>query len=320
MAVQQLGSARPTSVPAVLPYMSSPKVSSLNMNSPVQQLPSTGHGTPGNSYIFCNYCKKRGHTKETCYKLQRKNAHQSHLVSHLPFQSGQFMTLTTSIPEIPQPTAQPTAEATSSKVAQLRHDEIDQLHQLLQSKAAAQLATYLAGEFDIKHLGVLQHFLGIEVAYSSTGIFLCQRKYITDLLQELRNADSQPLPTPIEVNHRLSLGDHEAKDGINLCIHQRVICMLSTVYFIISKVPLFSVFHSSVKVAFSYMSILMRIMLALMLTAAPPRVTAPSLAGILSHGGARNDLLSLALVLKPSFVLWHKAYARHYGSPIFSQS
>ncbi|XP_078441195.1 uncharacterized protein LOC144711146 [Wolffia australiana] len=134
MAVKQLGSSRPTSVPVVSPYMSSPKVSSPNMNSPVQQSASTSHSAPGNSSIFCNYCKKRGHTKETCYKLQQKNAHQSHLVSHLPPQSRQFMTPPTSITEIPQSTAPPTAEATSLKIAQLRHDEIDQLRQLLQSK------------------------------------------------------------------------------------------------------------------------------------------------------------------------------------------
>ena len=35
------------------------------------------------------------------------------------------------------------------------------------------------------HLGLLRYFLSIEVAYSSAGIFLCQRKYTIELLQNL---------------------------------------------------------------------------------------------------------------------------------------
>ena len=42
----------------------------------------------------------------------------------------------------------------------------------------------LAKEFEIKDLGVLKYFLGIEVAYSKVGIFLSQRKYMLDLLTE----------------------------------------------------------------------------------------------------------------------------------------
>ena len=53
------------------------------------------------------------------------------------------------------------------------------------STAITELATHLATEFDIKHLGLLRYFLSIEVAYSSAGIFLCQRKYTIELLQNL---------------------------------------------------------------------------------------------------------------------------------------
>jgi len=47
-----------------------------------------------------------------------------------------------------------------------------------------QLKERLSQEFEIKDLGVLKYFLGIEVAYSKVRIFLSQRKYILDLLQE----------------------------------------------------------------------------------------------------------------------------------------
>ena len=43
---------------------------------------------------------------------------------------------------------------------------------------------YLAKEFEMLDLGTLKYFLGIEVSGSSKGIFLSQRKYALDLLQE----------------------------------------------------------------------------------------------------------------------------------------
>ncbi|XP_028078310.1 uncharacterized protein LOC114280179 [Camellia sinensis] len=46
------------------------------------------------------------------------------------------------------------------------------------------LKEYLAKEFEIKDLGYLKYFLGIEVARSKDVIFICQRKYVLDLLKE----------------------------------------------------------------------------------------------------------------------------------------
>ena len=43
------------------------------------------------------------------------------------------------------------------------------------------LREYLAKEFEIKDLGTLKHFLGIEPARSKHGIFISQRKYVLDL-------------------------------------------------------------------------------------------------------------------------------------------
>ena len=65
------------------------------------------------------------------------------------------------------------------------------------------LQQYVASELEMKQLGSLKYFLGIEVARSKHGIFLCQKKYIIDLLSETRLLGSKSVDTPIEQNHKL---------------------------------------------------------------------------------------------------------------------
>ena len=57
----------------------------------------------------------------------------------------------------------------------------------------------------MKDLGHLKYFLGIEVSRSNKGIFLSQRKYVLDLLQETGMSACQPVDTPIE-------------EGLKLCV------------------------------------------------------------------------------------------------------
>lgn len=71
------------------------------------------------------------------------------------------------------------------------------------SEKIAHLKAQLAQAFEVKDLGHLRYFLGIEVARSSKGIFLSQRKYILDLLTETDMLGCRPIATPIEQNHRL---------------------------------------------------------------------------------------------------------------------
>ncbi|XP_068476657.1 uncharacterized mitochondrial protein AtMg00810-like [Phaseolus vulgaris] len=46
------------------------------------------------------------------------------------------------------------------------------------------LSERLTAQFEMKDLGKLKYFFGIEVAYSRQSIFISQRKYILDLLKE----------------------------------------------------------------------------------------------------------------------------------------
>ncbi|XP_024030615.1 uncharacterized protein LOC112094295 [Morus notabilis] len=67
----------------------------------------------------------------------------------------------------------------------------------------------LIQEFEIKELGRLKYFLGIEVAYSRQDIFVSQWKYVTDLLIETGKADCKPAATPMDSNQKLSEGREE---------------------------------------------------------------------------------------------------------------
>lgn len=73
------------------------------------------------------------------------------------------------------------------------------------SEEIKRLQTLLATEFELKDLGHLKYFLGIEVSRSKAGITMCQRKYILDLLTETGMLDCKPVETPIETNHKLSI-------------------------------------------------------------------------------------------------------------------
>jgi len=66
-------------------------------------------------------------------------------------------------------------------------------------------------EFDIKDLGKLKYFLGMEFARSKEGIFLNQRKYILDLLTETGMTGCKAAEAPMDPNVKLKSA---AKDEI----------------------------------------------------------------------------------------------------------
>lgn len=70
--------------------------------------------------------------------------------------------------------------------------------------ACNQFKLYLSNCFHMKDLAVLKYFLGLELIRSSTGLFLCQRKYALDILQECGMLDSKAFTFPMEQHHQLS--------------------------------------------------------------------------------------------------------------------
>ncbi|XP_068667634.1 uncharacterized mitochondrial protein AtMg00810-like [Aristolochia californica] len=73
----------------------------------------------------------------------------------------------------------------------------------------ANLKQQLHSLFEMKDLGYLRYFLGIEVAYSPEGYILSQSKYISEVISRAGLTDDRIMDSPIEVNHRLSSTDGE---------------------------------------------------------------------------------------------------------------
>ncbi|RVW27213.1 Retrovirus-related Pol polyprotein from transposon RE1 [Vitis vinifera] len=64
---------------------------------------------------------------------------------------------------------------------------------------------YLSEEFEVKDLGNLKYFLGMEVARSRKGIVVSQRKYILDLLKETGMLGCKPIDTPMDSQKKLGI-------------------------------------------------------------------------------------------------------------------
>ncbi|MDM1715268.1 hypothetical protein HX137_32195, partial [Pseudomonas sp. 165] len=76
-------------------------------------------------------------------------------------------------------------------------------------KGIAKDKEMLCAEFDMKDLGDLRYFLGIEVVRCKDGIWLVQRHYALEMLAKYGMTGCKPMSTPLEQNVKLraDLGD-----------------------------------------------------------------------------------------------------------------
>ena len=71
------------------------------------------------------------------------------------------------------------------------------------------LQHFLSQHFEMKDLGTLSYFLGLEVTSSSDGYYLSQAKYASDLLSKAGITDNKIVSTPLKYNAKLTPLDGE---------------------------------------------------------------------------------------------------------------
>ena len=65
----------------------------------------------------------------------------------------------------------------------------------------------MQSEFEMTDLGIMKYFLWIEVDQSTKGIFVCQQKYVADIIKRFHMEECNPAETPIPLGTKLSKND-----------------------------------------------------------------------------------------------------------------
>jgi len=101
------------------------------------------------------------------------------------------------------------------------------------------LKTELARQFEMKNLGSLWYFLGIEIVYSPRCYLLYQSKYVTDIIERVRLIDNKTVDTLIEANTMYSFSN-----GL-LLPNSTLYCIIirSLIYLTISRQDITYVIH-----------------------------------------------------------------------------
>ncbi|XP_065630728.1 uncharacterized mitochondrial protein AtMg00810-like [Quercus suber] len=68
-----------------------------------------------------------------------------------------------------------------------------------------ELKDFLSQQFEMKDLGHLSYFLGLEITHSTDGLYITQAKYASELLSRAGLIDSKTVDTPVELNAHLTL-------------------------------------------------------------------------------------------------------------------
>ncbi|XP_020272256.1 uncharacterized protein LOC109847439 [Asparagus officinalis] len=79
----------------------------------------------------------------------------------------------------------------------------------------------LSVRFQMKELGHLKHFLGLEVDRTQEGKILCQQKYSKDLLKRFGMLECKPISTMMEPNAKMCA--HEGKDLKYATMYQKLV-------------------------------------------------------------------------------------------------
>ncbi|KAG6419902.1 hypothetical protein SASPL_116414 [Salvia splendens] len=65
--------------------------------------------------------------------------------------------------------------------------------------------------YEMSDMGLLHHFLGMEIYQENDGVFICQRKYVENILKKFGMSDCNPTLIPLVVNEKMKKEDGEKK-------------------------------------------------------------------------------------------------------------
>ena len=107
----------------------------------------------------------------------------------------------------------------------------------------------LKQKFEMKDLGELRYFLGIEVIRSPSGIWLLQRQYGLDMLSKYGMTGCKPISVPLEQNVKLSAEKEELLEDVTayICIVGSLIYMTITRLYLSYVVGLVSQFIQALR-------------------------------------------------------------------------
>ena len=80
---------------------------------------------------------------------------------------------------------------------------VDGLFLIGNEKQIANCKKKLAEEFEMKYLGLMHYFIGVEVWHRLEGIFLNQGKYAVEILKIFDMLDCKAMATPIDTDMKL---------------------------------------------------------------------------------------------------------------------
>ena len=80
----------------------------------------------------------------------------------------------------------------------------------------AHIKTLMKQEFDMKDLGELHYFLGIEIVRMKEGIWLPQRQYALDMLSKYGMTDCKPISMPLDQNLKLRADEGQVLEDVTM--------------------------------------------------------------------------------------------------------
>ena len=101
------------------------------------------------------------------------------------------------------------------------------------------LKHFLGRQFEMKDLGPLNYFLGLEVSSSEDGYYLTQAKYTFDLISQASITDSKIVDTPIEYNYRFN--SHDGKSLSDVTFYRQLVGSL--IYLTVTRLDISYAVH-----------------------------------------------------------------------------